>query len=48
MNLRPGSGVFSEVMRVAGVALPYHGLVDLIDKFVEAGIVILGKFKYSV
>ena len=48
VNLRPDSGVLSDVMRVAGVVLPCHGSVDLSDKFVEAAIVNFGEIKSSV
>ena len=48
MNLRPGSGVFSEVMRVAGVALRCYGSVDLSGKIVKAAIVNLGEIKSLV
>ena len=48
VNLRPGSGVLSEVMRVAGGVLPCYGSVDLSGKFVNAAIVYFGEIKYSV
>ena len=48
VNLRPADGVLSEIMRVAGVALPYYVSVELSGQFVGAAIVNFGEIKYSV